>query len=75
MFSVWDQHRKHILAINFVWLCDLSESEVDALTKYYATTTREFSSFLGSLGLKHHDGRNKAALNQLKKSAAARGWK
>ena len=60
--------------MNFVWLHDLSDEEIAALTAYYGQTTPTFASFLGSLGLKTHDGRPKAALKRLEREAAARGW-
>jgi len=74
VFRAWDRHAGQLQAVNFVWLHDLSDKEVAALTAYYGQTTPTFASFLGSLGLKTHDGRPKAALKRLEREAAARGW-
>lgn len=75
VFAAWDQHADSILMVNFVWLYDMSKSDVRSMTKYYAVKTPAFASFLATLGLKTHEGRDKQAFTSLKTCADMRGWK
>jgi len=75
VFRAWDTHIDSIHMVNFVWLCDMSKEEVDAMTRYYSVETPAFASFLGTLGLKTHQGEDKPAFVSLKRCAGLRGWK
>lgn len=74
IFKAWDKHKSQIKLINFVWLHDLSKSEVDLFTKYYGISTQGFREFLRTLGLRTYSGKDKQAFIALKAEAKARGW-
>jgi hypothetical protein len=73
-FKAWDQHHAQIRAMNFIWLHDISTAEVNTYKKYYGVNARGFGEYLGTLGLRTHDGKNKQALRTLQQEAKARGW-
>jgi hypothetical protein len=75
IFAAWDQHADSIQMINFVWLYDMSKADVKSMTKYYALKTPAFASFLATLGLKTHEGKDKQAFASVKNYAEVRGWK
>ncbi|MBB3204924.1 hypothetical protein FHS27_000691 [Rhodopirellula rubra] len=72
MFAAWDKHVEAVPVINFVWTCDLSESEVNAMTKYYGVELPAFAEYLGTLGLQTNDGKNKPAWNRVRENVANR---
>ncbi len=74
VFAAWDQHTDLIQMINFVWLCDMSKADVKSMTEYYALNIPAFESFLATLGLKTHKGKDKQAFARIKKCAGVRGW-
>ncbi len=75
IFNVWDQHHKQIRAMNFIWLHDISVAEVNTYKKYYGVEAHSFGEYLGTLGLRTHNGKDKKAFNILRREAAARGWR
>ncbi|MEJ6399225.1 hypothetical protein [Yoonia sp. 208BN28-4] len=52
--------------VTYVWLHDLSEESVTAYADYYGNPSECFSAFLGTLGLRSHTGRDKAAYSWLR---------
>ncbi len=74
MFSAWDDHSAQVAFINLIWLHDISGSEVNRYTGYYSLSSRGFSEYLGTLGLRTYDGEDKQAFATLQREAAARGW-
>ena len=72
MFASWDKYVSEVPVINFVWTCDLSSGEVDAMTKYYGVDLPAFSEYLGTLGLQGNDGRKKLAWTRLREHVAKR---
>lgn len=74
MFTAWDKHAKQIAAMNFIWLHDISRDEVNGYTKYYGLNSRGFGEYLGTLGLRSHDGKDKQAFKTLSREAKKRGW-
>jgi hypothetical protein len=74
IFSVWDNHQESVRAINFVWLHDKSQSEVDTLATYYGLTDTVFKEYLKTLGLRNNDGTAKAGYSELIYQANLRGW-
>ncbi len=72
MFVAWDKHIDDVPVINFVWTCDLSQAEVDAMTKYYRVDLPAFAGYLGTLGLQKNDGTSKPAWIQLRDNLAKR---
>lgn len=74
MFETWDTHRSQLKLVNFIWLHDISAAEVTSYTKYYGLSSRGFAEYLGTLGLRTHDGRDKQAFQALREAAKARGW-
>ena len=74
IFRAWDKHRLQIKLIDFVWLHDLSTSEVDIFVGYYGVSARNFREFLRTLGLRTYDGKEKQAFVALKAEAEIRGW-
>jgi hypothetical protein len=74
IFKVWDGHATKIRAMNFIWLHDISSAEVNNYRKYYGVNARNFGEYLGTLGLRTHDGMDKKAFTMLQREASARGW-
>jgi len=73
VFKVWDAHTQ-LKAVNFIWLHDISKADVESFTKYYGVGERGFAEYLGSLGLRRHDGTDKKAFMTLKREAAKRSF-
>ena len=74
IFKAWDKHRLQVKLIDFVWLHDLSRSEVDIFVEYYSISATSFKEFLRTLGLRTYDGKEKQAFIALKAEAEIRGW-
>lgn len=74
IFKAWDKHSSQIQLIDFVWLHDLSKSELDSMKEYYSISNNAFIEFLETLGLRTYGGRDKPAFVALKAEAKARGW-
>ena len=74
IFKAWDTHKAQIKLIDFVWLHDLSTSEVDVFVEYYGVSAVPFKEFLRTLGLRTYNGKEKQAFIALKAEAEARGW-
>jgi len=72
MFAAWDKHLEAVPVINFVWTCDLSGAEVNAMTKYYGVELPAFAEYLGRLGLRANDGTDKPAWTRLREHVAQR---
>ncbi len=73
-FQAWDAYADHIILLDFTWLHDKSPQEVKDFEKYYGFSNRSFAEFLGSLGLRTYDGKDKPAFQTLLAEAKARGW-
>ncbi len=74
IFKAWDEHDSQIQLIDFIWLHEISQSELNYFSEYYGSSDRAFIEFLGTLGLRTSDGKDKPAFVALKKEAEARGW-
>ena len=48
--------------------------QVQSYTKYYGVGQRAFAEYLGTLGLRSHDGKDKQAFQTLRQEAKSRGW-
>lgn len=73
-FKAWDRQASHILMIDFTWLHDKSADDTQRDALYYKIPGRQFTEFIGTLGLRTHAGQDKQALRVLKAEAKARGW-
>lgn len=73
-FQAWDAHANHILLLDFTWMHDKSPQEVKDFETYYGFSNPPFAEFLGSLGLRTYDGKDKPAFQTLLEEARARGW-
>ncbi len=73
IFKAWDKHRLQVKLIDFVWLHDLSRSEVDIFVGYYGVSAKPFKEFLKTLGLRTYDGKEKQAFTAVKAEAEIRG--
>lgn len=74
IFKAWDTHKSHIKLIDFVWLHDLSASQVDVFVEYYGVSAKNFREYLRTLGLRQYNGKEKEAFVTLKKEAKIRRW-
>jgi hypothetical protein len=74
MFSAWDAHDDVVTAINFEWLHDLTQSEVDMYAGYFGISDPRFKEYLKTLGLRYSNGSEKTAFSELAIQADARGW-
>ena len=74
VFKAWDKHAEYIRAINFVWMHDVLDEDVLHYNEYYGTSDPKFSNYLGTLGLKHNDGKPKNAWITLEEESEKRGW-
>ena len=73
-FAAWDRHATRIQLLEFVWMHDISQAQLDVYERYYGVSNRCFLEYLGTLGLKLPDGRDKAAWGALVEEAERRGW-
>lgn len=73
-FAAWDRHAARIQLLEFVWMHDISQAQLDIYESYYGVSNRCFLEYLGTLGLKRPDGRDKAAWGALVEEAERRGW-
>ncbi len=74
MFQAWDQYAARIPLLNFVWLHEKSQAEVDQYVQYYGINDPGFASFLGSLGLRTNDGVDKLSFVTMKSETMSRGF-
>lgn len=74
VFKFWDANRQRLKVVNFIWLHDISDAEVRSYTKYYKLNDRGFAEYLGSLGLRQHNGADKEAFRSLRQESKSRGW-
>ena len=74
VFKAWDQHNAQVRAMNFIWLHDISTAEIDTYKQYYRVNARGFGEYLGTLGLRTHNGKDKQAFKVLQQEAMVRGW-
>jgi hypothetical protein len=74
VFRFWDDNWRQLKAVNIIWLHDISAAEVESYTKYYKLDQRGFAEYLGTLGLRHHDGTGKKAFTVLVRESTSRGW-
>jgi len=74
VFKFWDAHQRQLQAVNFIWLHDISDAQVESYTKYYGVGQRAFAEYLGTLGLRSHDGKDKQGFQALRQEAKSRGW-
>jgi hypothetical protein len=72
LFEAWDARLENIPLINFIWTCDLSDSEVDSMVQYYGVGEPAFRAYLATLGLRHNDGINKPAFERLRDHVQSR---
>lgn len=73
-FAAWDTYTDKIPFMNFQWLHDQSPETVAGWQKYYGLKDKGFASYLGTLGLRTYDGKDKQAFIVLGKEAKKRGW-
>jgi hypothetical protein len=74
MFSAWDAYDDIVTAVNFEWLHDLTQSQVDMYAGYFGIPDPRFKEYLKTLGLRYSNGSEKAAFVELATQADARGW-
>lgn len=60
--------------IDFTWLHDIPLDGVQWCTEFYGVSDYRFQQFLGTLGLRTYDGKDKKALTALREEAKNRGW-
>jgi len=74
VFKAWDKHKSQVKALNFDWMHDLSESAISQNASYYGSSDKKFTEFIGTLGFRTFDGKDKPAFKQLKAETKARAW-
>jgi len=74
MFRTWDRLRPRLRLVSFEWLHDLSPSDVEGYARYFGIGSRSFAAYLGSLGLRSRDGRDKPVFRALLEESAWRSW-
>ena len=74
IFQVWDLYAEQIKLIDFLWLHDLPPDALAAYGEYYNVDSKRFIAFIGSLGLRSYDGKDKLAFKALLQELKARGW-
>ncbi len=75
-FESWDAYAQNIRLIDFTWLHDLSQQEVDKNCLYYGVSDPAFKEFLRTIGLRSWNakGTDKPAFIELKHLATLRGY-
>jgi hypothetical protein len=74
VFSAWDAHDDAVTLVNFEWLHDLSQSEVDWYAEFFGISDPRFKEYIKTLGLRYFNGAEKTAFKELAAQADARGW-
>jgi hypothetical protein len=74
LFSAWDSHRHEMQYLMVDWLHDASAQQLAEWEQYYGVSDPAFLEYLGTLGLRTHDGEDKNAWIQLLAETNARGW-
>ena len=74
VFRAWDAQAASIPYLSFTWMHDIPGDSLQGYLGYYGLDSAEFAAFLGTLGLRSRDGRDKPAFLALAQEAAARGW-
>lgn len=74
VFREWDRHPQRTPVLNFIWMHDITQAELDGYANYYGSDDERFLAFLGSLGLRSADGQDKLGFEALRQEAAGRGW-
>lgn len=73
-FVAWDTYADKIPYLDFMWLHDQSPESVADLVKYYGLNNKSFGSFIGTLGLRTYEGKDKEAFVQFNTEIQKRGW-
>lgn len=73
-FKAWDIHKEQILLLNFIWLHDISSEELKHYEKYYGLGSKGFLEYLGTLGFRTYNGKDKLAFVALKEETELRNW-
>lgn len=73
-FAMWDRYADVIGYMEFTWMHEQPEYQLDVWAEYYGIDDSNFREFLGTLGLRENDGRNKAAFERFLREADRRGW-
>ena len=74
LFTAWDAQKDHIAVVSYSFLTDFSPAEVDQFETYYGLSDPAFLAYLGTLGLRRHDGSHRPAYDRFESEASARGW-
>lgn len=74
LFVAWDKHQDQVKVVILLWLHDISPSMVNDLTQYYGLHDQKFAAYLGTLGLRTYDGKDKQGWAALKEESYARGF-
>ena len=73
-FNAW-RNFPQIKVINFTWLHELPTQEVERFAAFYgANENQPFKEFLGSLGLRTYEGKDKPAFRVLKANVDVKRW-
>lgn len=73
-FASWDAYGNQIQLLRFIWMHDLSAKTVADYAKYYGLNDKGFASYLGTLGLRTHDGKDKQGFVALRANTKKRDW-
>ncbi len=74
LFTAWDTHKDFTSLLLVDWLHDASAEQLAQWEEYYGSSDPAFLEYLGTLGLRTHDGQDKNAWIQLKAETGPRGW-
>ncbi|HGG06506.1 MAG TPA: hypothetical protein ENK28_13690 [Aliiroseovarius sp.] len=64
--QAWQDRQAYMPLLTLVWLNDISDDALGFYKSYYGVSNKCFLSYLGTLGLADHTGRDKPALTWLK---------
>lgn len=71
-FVAWDEQKDHVKLVIFMWLHDASPFQIDTWGRYYGFTDSKFLAYLGTLGFRTYDGKDKIAWTTFQDQAKAR---
>lgn len=74
VFMAWDDNKEHIKLIDFTFLHDFTEEEIELQRDYFEQYDNNFGEFLRSVGLRKLNNEDKLSFSTLRDESSKRNW-